>query len=253
MPNIKNYYDLVSFSKKIIKLAAKDNLELRIFGSVGVSILCNPSNNVLEWKDLSIRDIDFIAKIEQIEDIDKLLSNIKFVLMETQFSTNGEHRIYIGASSNYGSDIKIDIFFGNLTFNHRIPKPYFDTNFKYTLPPTQLLLSKLSIVKIVEKDVKDIIYLLAFHKYGDDYIDEDMLKRVWCSNTKAWGLCRTCIKSIKTVKNYLNENENHYSSVKVVVEDRLEYLLNIIRHSNKSLSWKIRACIGEKVSYYKQA
>jgi hypothetical protein len=122
---------------------------------------------------------------------------------------------------------------------------------QYTLPLAELLLEKMQIVQINEKDVIDTIMLLREHPLGAsdaETINTTILIKTLSSD---WGFWRTVTGNLKLVDGKLGEYSPLTDEDRRVVRGQISSLLQQIESAPKSIGWKVRARIGEKVKWYK--
>jgi hypothetical protein len=120
-----------------------------------------------------------------------------------------------------------------------------------TIPLAEMLLEKLQIVQINEKDVKDVIILLREHEIGDK--DEETINAKYIAKLLAddWGFYYTVTTNLNKIKNLLDDYNELVENDKKLVESRIDNLLNIVEQKPKSLGWKMRAKIGTKKQWYR--
>ena len=116
-------------------------------------------------------------------------------------------------------------------------------------PVAELLLEKMQIVNITEKDLKDSVILLAEHDIGDTDNETINGKHIASILSKDWGFSYTVTTNLQHVKEYadkspLGEADN------LLVKQRIARLLDIIEKAPKSLRWTTRARIGTKKKWY---
>jgi hypothetical protein len=120
---------------------------------------------------------------------------------------------------------------------------------EYTVPIEELLLSKMQVVELNEKDVKDSFAMLHDHDIAEvddlDIIDPRFIAKL-CGDD--WGWYKTLTMNIdkfgELVPDYLEEDQQG------VVLDRLSRLRRAIEEEPKSMKWKMRARVGEKKRWY---
>ena len=118
-----------------------------------------------------------------------------------------------------------------------------------TIPLAELLLTKLQIVQLTDRDIRDI-YSMAYHhpvSAGDGTgIEGDFIADL-CA--KDWGLWRTCTstieQSIARLPDYALASE-----ASELIASRLSALLKQIEASPKTARWKLRARVGDRVRWY---
>ena len=95
--------------------------------------------------------------------------------------------------------IHLDVFYDRLEFCHVIPLADRLEADSPTIPLAELLLSKLQIVKINEKDVVDTILLMLDHPLGHGDVDTIDADRVASLCAADWGLWRTLTMNLAKV------------------------------------------------------
>jgi hypothetical protein len=119
----------------------------------------------------------------------------------------------------------------------------------FTIPLADLLLSKLQIVQIGERDLRDIYAILYDHELGReadaDSVDAAFIARL-CGDD--WGWYKTVTmnieRSIDLVDDFLTgEQQRAYVT-------RARQLREMIEAAPKSLRWQARARIGEARRWY---
>jgi hypothetical protein len=154
----------------------------------------------------------------------------------------GQRLIYY----DIGNKRRVDLFLDEFIMCHKF-------NFKesiladtYTLPITQLLMTKLQVVEKSEKEYMDL--LAAFHDFeitnGGDGIRGNEVAEL-CS--KDWGIYTTFWKSLESVLHRaesLPQGEGNMVAVKV------RKLMAIMEAEPKSFGWRMRARIGERTRWY---
>jgi hypothetical protein len=125
-------------------------------------------------------------------------------------------------------------------------------NSSLTLDPADLLLSKLQIFELNAKDVHDITHLLAGLPVGDSgsgpFIDVVRFQEVVGAD---WGWWRTCTGSLEKLPALLAQNP-----ALVPANARFDPLVQATRlldaaaSAPKSMKWKLRGGVGDRVRWY---
>ncbi len=123
----------------------------------------------------------------------------------------------------------------------------------YTITVSDLLMTKLQIVEINDKDVRDIVAILHDHPIansvaqGDkETIDSNYVASLCASD---WGLCTTITLTLKKIPAFMTRYDLEESE-KATIQNRIDSLLKAVEDAPKSLKWKVRATIGEKKRWY---
>jgi hypothetical protein len=118
-----------------------------------------------------------------------------------------------------------------------------------TIPLAELLLTKLQIFEMNEKDIRDVCALLLDHPIGESDSETININRVTQLTSDDWGLWKTSMLSIGKIKRYLQtvEMDAHEHDT---LRARLGGLEAALQNSPKSMRWKMRDRVGEKVKWY---
>jgi hypothetical protein len=145
----------------------------------------------------------------------------------------------------------IDVFFNALDFCHKVSFVGRLEVEDLTLPLAELVLEKMQIVQINEKDLIDTIMLIREHPMGET--DKEMINTAVISKILAndWGYWRTVTANLRLVDQKLSGYANLSDEDRKVVHTRLDELQQTIEARPKTLIWKARAAIGERIKWYK--
>ena len=115
-----------------------------------------------------------------------------------------------------------------------------------TLTPADVLLSKLQVYEVNMKDLVDTIALLLDHAIADH--DDDAINAAYLGKLTAedWGIYRTLQLNTARVRDAAKELDVDAG----LINQRLDELSTRIEATPKSLKWKLRARVGDRVSWY---
>ncbi len=153
---------------------------------------------------------------------------------------------------NPETHIHVDVFFEKLDFCHPVPWAGRLEKDSPTLPLPELLLEKMQIVEINEKDIIDTMMLLLEHDAGvQDDREVIWLERIGelCGND--WGLWRTVTMNLGKVL-ALSSNYELDKEKGIRIKEQIDLLLNYLSSCKKSTKWKMRSVIGDRVKWYKE-
>ena len=114
-----------------------------------------------------------------------------------------------------------------------------------TLPLADLLLSKLQVVETNEKDLRDAAAILADHELAAEAINPT---RILSILTTDWGWWRTATETLRKIDAYAASLEGLDRQGNIL--ERVVELLASADAAPKSLRWKLRARVGERVRWY---
>ena len=241
----KTETDLVEKAQEIIETAAKRDVPLRLVGSIGFRLVTDRPELHAETFDREIGDIDLVGLSRDSEAIQELFKEEGYEIDKDLLMAGwGDRYVF------YGPDHEVDVFLDKLNMCHEIglKDRLTDGSNPYALPSADLLLEKAQIVEINEKDLKDLALILLEEPLtaDDNGINEKYIADLLASD---WGFYHTVTTNLRKLRDYLDRAPLTEEQQKTV-EDQIESLLATIENESKSLSWKARAKVGERVKWY---
>ncbi len=239
---------MVEEAKRIIDEATTRGIVLRLLGGLAVKYHCpSASHRTLQREYL---DADLIGHKQHGPLIKKLLSDLGYLPNQRFNALHGGTRLMYADPAGRES---LDVFFDIFKMCHTLYLGERLTLDDYTIPISDLLLTKLQIVEANEKDIRDLIAILRDHKVEDslargekEVIDAGYVAKL-CSND--WGLERTITLTLRKVTEHSPDYDGDGEQVKLV-QDRVDSLKQRIEKEPKTLRWRLRARIGERVRWY---
>jgi len=146
----------------------------------------------------------------------------------------------------------IDVFFDKLDYNHPIDYRGRLEIHPYCVSLTDLLLQKLQIVQINDKDLKDGMLLLLAAQVGETdvgMINTKYLTKIMCDD---WGFYYTATQNLMKIKEAAAGVKALTDDHQRLIAERADQLFNIIENAPKSSKWKGRAKVGVKKPWYKE-
>ncbi|HEY6297990.1 MAG TPA: hypothetical protein VIX15_20225, partial [Streptosporangiaceae bacterium] len=143
----------------------------------------------------------------------------------------------------------LDVFVGEFSMCHEIPLTARLDRAPLTVPPEELLLSKLQIVEATANDQSDVYSLLVQYEVGPGTDLDTSFVAGLCA--KDWGLWRTCVGSIERLLANLESSPLDPGEASRV-QGRLEALRRSLEAEPKSMKWRMRSQVGDKVRWYQQ-
>jgi hypothetical protein len=234
--------------KAILKASEEAGILLRVIGSLAFQMHCPQYGYLQAAMGRAYTDIDFGAYSKQNKQISRLMSTLGYKENREVFiASEGDRAIF----DKPGTGLHVDVFYEKLDFCHAIFwKDRLEAD-SPTIPLTELLLEKMQIVQINEKDVVDTIMLLLEHPLGD--VDKETinikLAAQLCAND--WGLWRTTTMNLDKVKQLAHGYPQLAPEQKSRVESQVNDALARINNEPKSIAWKLRDRVGDRVKWYK--
>jgi hypothetical protein len=188
-------------------------------------------------------DLDFVAPSKQQASVQRLFESLGYE-GERRFNTLNGHQRLLYLDGVNGR--QIDVFIDRMKMCHVIELANRLGHDGPTLTPADLLLSKLQVYEVNMKDLVDTIALLLDHPiadHDDDAINVDYLGKLTAED---WGLHRTLQLNTAKVRDALKD----FAVDASCVNQRLDELWARVDAKPKSLKWKLRARLGDRVSWY---
>lgn len=224
------------------------HMVMRLIGALAFRTHCPEFGFIQDSLGRVFTDIDFASYRTNFRDIMRLLPELGYEEDKMVTRLFSESRLLFH-DPVYGRHI--DIFFDKLDFSHTLPLKGRLEAETLTLPLAELLLEKMQIAQINEKDVIDTIMLLREHPIGDS--DQETINSSIICNLLAndWGFWRTVTGNLRLTHEYLDHYNQLSQEDRRVVRARINELLERIEATPKTSRWKLRARVGERIKWYK--
>ena len=234
---------------RVVQAGEEQGVHLRVIGALAFWHHCPQFGYIQEKLNRVYTDIDFAGYGKQNQAIRKFFVSIGYDedLEINAFHSEGGRLIF----NNPTSHIHVDVFMDKLDFCHPIPwKGRLEVD-SPTIPLAELLLEKMQIVKINEKDIIDTIMLFREHEIEAN--DEDHINSAHVAKLCAgeWGLWRTTTMNLEKVRDYLPHLDLEESD-KTIVAQRVAEVQSAMDDYPKGTRWKLRARVGDKVKWYNE-
>jgi hypothetical protein len=188
-------------------------------------------------------DLDFVASSKQRGEVQKLFESLGYQGEQRFNLLNGHQRLlYLDPANGR----QVDIFLDRMKMCHVIELSGRLGHAGPTLTPADLLVSKLQVFEVNMKDLVDTTALLLDHPIADH--DDDAINATYLAKLTAddWGLYRTLQLNTHRVREAARGLAVDSSSV----NSRLDELWQRIESKPKSMKWKLRARVGDRVTWY---
>jgi hypothetical protein len=146
----------------------------------------------------------------------------------------------------------VDVFFDKLDFCHAIDfRKRLEVDYP-TISLADLVLEKLQIVEINEKDLKDMIVVLLEHAIGDSDAPET-INGAYISTllSEDWGFFHTLTTNLNKVDQFTDSYEALVPEQRTDVHGKVATLRQLVESRPKSFGWKVRARVGTSRKWYK--
>jgi hypothetical protein len=240
--------DFLDEVHRIMNAAKAESVLLRLLGALAFHIHCPKFSYMQEMLGRTFTDIDFASYRKESSRITKLFTELGYQYDVRVRALFGSRLIFLDTS---GTSRHCDVFLDKLEFCHDV---VFEDRLEVdypTVPLAELLLEKMQIVKLNQKDAIDTIMLLREHQIGgsdDETINEDYIAHL---TARDWGLWRTFTINLENVWKMAQTLEKLSEEDKKDVNSKITALHARIENEPKTRGWKIRSQIGERKKWYR--
>jgi hypothetical protein len=236
--------DPVAEARRLIAAAAEQGLLLRALGGAAIYLLAPDGKPRLPRR---VKDIDVAVPRGSGRPAARLLEQAGYVGDQMFNALHGSRRLLFIDPAH---ERHLDVFVGEFSMCHEIPLTARLDRAPLTVPPEELLLSKLQIVEATANDQSDLYSLLVQYDVfaGSGSLDASFVAGL-CA--RDWGLWRTCTGSIDRLLANLESSPLDPGEASRV-QARLEALRGHLEAEPKTMKWRLRSQVGDKVRWYQQ-
>jgi hypothetical protein len=237
--------DIHDEATRLTTAVLQAGLHARLLGGLAVWLRC-PSVRTSHFAR-SYADLDFAIAKGAGSGFKAFLVAEGYVGDQFFNGLHGDTRLYYQAPDSRWS---IDVVIDELVMSHKLdlrgrldgPAP--------TISLADLLLSKLQVWEINRKDLGDALCLLADHGISEDDRDADSvslprLRKVLATD---WGFCHTTERNLERLDDLWGEEPLPAAPFNVGAQ--IATLRAAIEAAPKTVAWKMRSRVGERVRWY---
>jgi len=184
-------------AERLIGAARERGVTLRLLGALAFAHHCQRFGHLQQAMGRHYTDIDLAGYGRQGRDIQRLMADLGY----------GEDRgVYVESEGSRlvfahpGSGLHVDVFLDKLEFCHTISWKGRLERDDPTIPLAELLLEKMQIVQINEKDIIDTIMLLLENDLGESDREEVNIGLVARTCAGDWSWWRTLTMNLRKVE-----------------------------------------------------
>jgi hypothetical protein len=223
--------------------AGEASLGLKLLGGLAVRVLCPDFPPRLR----AGQDMDFACVGKERKKVADYLAKAGCEPDKRFNNLNGDRQMYFNAPSGRPIDVMVD----RLTMCHTLDfRPGFSRQ-PFTIDAVDVLLSKLQIIEINEKDAHDIVHLLAGLQVGGGgqaSLDTDRFAKLLGAD---WGWWRTVTGNLEKLPALVADRPGLVPpGARYDPLAQARQLLELAQQAPKSIKWKVRAATGERMRWY---
>lgn len=236
--------DSVQDDLALVELAAQRGVQVRILG--GRAFRHHVLGRAPEHLVRPPGDLDLFT-------LSRFRKGVQAVLEDIGMAPDREFNVINGRTRMiyWDGKEKVDVFIDEFRMCHQLDLRRRMELHPFTLPVADLLLTKLQIVELNEKDMKDLLAILFTSRItnhdAEQAINVEYLASVLA---KDWGLWRTGTRNLEKIAQASGELLRGAAGAAEAVEDKIRRIAHTVKVTAKSTSWRLRAVIGERVRWY---
>ena len=238
---------------RLVAIANSRRLQVRLMGGLAFQARC------LDWTAIVAnkrRDIDLATRAKDRKALSDLMVAEGYTADKQYNALYGHKQLYFVDPARQRP---VDVLVDRLEMCHSFEFADRLTVADMTLPPAELLLSKLQVVKINRKDVLDALALLSEYPLaeGDEAGGAISLRRITGLTSNDWGWWRTITGNLDGSRliadGDLKLDELDFGRAsRFQPMAQIAFLRQAIDGAPKSTKWKLRARIGERMTWYEE-
>lgn len=225
---------LLEEGRRLVRAAAGNEITLRLLG--GVAVLAHCPSSLERGGSRAIADVDVAVAGGQGRALSKLLTRDGYD-PEARFNAlHGQQRMVFTGPLG-----RLDVVVGTFEMCHRVDLGDRLALDDPTVTVTDLVAMKLQVVELNEKDALDVVDILRDHPLAraeGDVVNLDYLDSLVEAD---WGLWRTMTGTLRRLRDL---------SLDPSVGPKLEEIEDSLNRAPKSLRFRMRARVGERVRWY---
>lgn len=219
---------LLDEAAALVQSTQQEGVTLRLLGGAAVVLHCSGTPH------RELGDLDAVTKRADVSRLTQVLQQRGYA-PETRFNAlHGDRRLIF-----HGSAGKLDIFVDTFDMCHKIELTGRLSIDSPTIPASDLLLTKLQVVELTEKDASDLAELLGHHALGSgpgDHFDVPYLEGLVADD---WGLWRTLTITLARLP-----------ELQPGLAERAQALRQVLDDTPKGRRFRLRARLGERMRWY---
>ena len=236
--------DIVEEARRILREAAVHSLTVRLIGGLAIRMhaTAEPEGGLAR----GFKDIDLVTRSKKSREVIGLVESLGYTPDHGFNALNSGRRALF---YDVVHERQLDVFIGGFEMCHKIPVADRLDLDPITVPLAELLLTKLQIIELNEKDLRDILALVIEHEIADH--DSDAINAAHIAELCAddWGLWRTSKQTIERARVSIDRFQLT-DAHRTLLDTRLQTLWSRIEVEPKSRRWKLRARVGDRVRWY---
>jgi hypothetical protein len=242
--------DLLSDARSLVDEADRRGLTARLLGGLAIRA------RVPWWAGRPAGrrpDIDLAIRSAERTRLSTLLVELGYTADRRHNALHGDRQLYFFHPQRGHA---IDVIVDRLVMCHTLDLRDRLSLDPLTLPAADLLLSKLQVVRLNDKDASDALALLSAHELADRDADGIAIDRILAITSHDWGWWRTVAGTLAKLALLAERDMPQAHGLdeprRRAALDRVAHLVQLMADAPKSVGWRARAVIGERIRWYEE-
>lgn len=235
--------DIVAEARRLLDAAHADGVPIRLIGGLAIYL---HTEGIPQPLQRSYDDIDIATPKGASRSVVDFFAKLGYEPAREFNALQGDKRMLFYDRAN---ERKLDVFVGSFEMCHTIPITRRIELDDRTIPLAELLLTKLQVVELNDKDLRDIATLLNGHEVGGadgEAINGDFIAGLTADD---WGLWRTVKLNLERVHDQI-ESLSLEADAQARIVERADALWERIDRVPKSRKWRMRDRVGDRKRWY---
>lgn len=229
--------------ERLAQAAQAAGLALKLVGGVAIWVSCPSARSGPLARTYG--DADFVGRGSDRKRINEFMAEQGYEADKLFNAIHGATRL------NFHDPARgrpIDILLDRFVMAHELELGESLKSADLTLQLADVLLTKLQVVTLNRKDLVDVTALLLDHGFGPGDIS---MQRILDVTRSDWGFEHTIHRTLATLHTRIGDFSLPAESTSRILSraDELEAALNA---APKTVAWKMRARVGERVKWYQE-
>jgi hypothetical protein len=228
-------------ARGIVMAARAGGSAVRLLGGIGVALRCSSAREHGAFAR-QYSDLDLVTTRHSGLALSRTLEKRGYVPEHRFNAMHGHSRMMFTSDGG----LHVDVFIERFAMCHQLDLSTRLTVHDTTISLADLLLTKLQIAELNEKDVTDAAALLLDHDLSSD---EDGINVEYMTSllSRDWGWWRTVTDNLAALSQHLPGLAPGEATGRVDL--RVRRLLDAIASAPKGLRWKARAKAGDRIPW----
>lgn len=237
--------DTLDEGRRLVALLDRDGVRARLLGGAGVAL--HGHGHVPSTLRRSYGDLDFVVRRRDVSGFRHALERSGYRSNERFNAVHGHRRLLY---YDEGFDRQIDAFVGDFAMCHALALDARLPETGCSIAPADLLLTKLQVVEINDKDLLDLLALVLDHPLGDH--DEEAIERARVATVlgRDWGWYTTVTDNLARLDDRLERVPDLGDELRGRIRASIGEIVEIARSAPKSIRWRTRARLGRRMPWY---